>query len=101
MRSLILSGFLQKKPKLCHSQCFTAAVFWLIFKWEANADEQHSSRYLVLIGYLMGISIGVHLLNLLTIPALVFVYYFKKFPTQAKALSGRPLLLSPFSAACR
>jgi len=68
------------------SQCFTAAVFWLIFKWESVADEKHSSRYLVLIAYVMGLSIGVHLLNLLTIPAVAFVYYFRKFPVTRKGV---------------
>ncbi|MFM7023871.1 MAG: protein O-mannosyl-transferase family [Flavobacteriales bacterium] len=60
------------------SMFFTAIVFWLILKWEAIADEKYADRYLILIAYLMGLSIGVHLLNLLTIPAIVFVYYFKK-----------------------
>ncbi len=60
------------------SSLFTAAVFWAILKWEDVADEPHSNRWLILIAYLMGLSIGVHILNLLTIPALVFVYYFKK-----------------------
>ena len=62
------------------SSFFTAAVFWLILKWESVADEPHSDRYLVLIAYLMGLSIGVHLLNLLCIPAIVLVYYYKKNP---------------------
>lgn len=60
------------------SSFFTAIVFWLMLKWESSADEKHSFRWLILIGYLMGLSIGVHLLNLLTIPALAFVYYFKR-----------------------
>ena len=60
------------------SSFFTAIVFWLILKWESVADEKHSFRWLILIAYLMGLSIGVHLLNLLTIPALAFVYYFKR-----------------------
>lgn len=62
------------------SSLFTAAVFWLILKWEECADEPHSDRWLVFIAYLTGISIGVHLLNLLCIPAIVLVYYFKKHP---------------------
>ncbi len=62
------------------SSFFTAIVFWLILKWESVADEKHSFRWLILIAYLMGLSIGVHLLNLLTIPALAFVYYFKRNP---------------------
>lgn len=61
------------------SSLFTAIVFWLILKWEEKADEEGSDRWLILIAYLMGLSIGVHLLNLLTIPALVLVYYFRKY----------------------
>jgi hypothetical protein len=61
------------------SSFFTAIVFWCILKWDANEDEGESNRWLVLIAYLVGLSIGVHLLNLLAIPAMVFVYYFKKF----------------------
>ena len=61
------------------SSLFTAVVFWLILKWEEKADEEGSDRWLILIAYLMGLSIGVHLLNLLTIPALVLVYYFRKY----------------------
>ena len=61
------------------SSLFTAAVFWAILKWENVADQKHSNRWLVLIAYLMGLSIGVHLLNLLAIPAIVMVYYFRKF----------------------
>jgi len=60
------------------SSFFTAIVFWAILKWEHTADEPHADRWLVLISYLMGLSIGVHLLNLLTIPALAMVYYFRK-----------------------
>ena len=60
------------------SSFMTALVFWLILKWEDNADEPHSDRWLVLIAYLAGISIGVHLLNLLCIPAIVLVFYYKK-----------------------
>ncbi len=60
------------------SSMFTALVFWLILKWEDNADQPHSDRWLVLIAYLMGLSIGVHLLNLLCIPAIVLIYYYKK-----------------------
>ena len=60
------------------SSMLTALVFWLILKWEDNADKPHSDKWLVLIAYVMGLSIGVHLLNLLCIPAIVMVYYFKK-----------------------
>ena len=60
------------------SSLFTAVVFWAILKWEDVANEPHGDRWLLFIAYLMGLSIGVHLLNLLAIPAIVFVYYFKK-----------------------
>ena len=63
-----------------YSSLFTALVFWLILKWEDVADDPHSDRWLVLIAYLTGLSIGVHLLNLLCIPAIVLVYYYKKNP---------------------
>ncbi len=61
------------------SSMFTALVVWLMLKWEDEADEPHSSRWIILIAYLMGLSIGVHILNLLTIPALVFIFYFRKW----------------------
>ncbi len=67
-----------------YSSLFTAVVFWAILKWEDVADQPFANRWLVLIAYLMGLSIGVHLLNLLTIPALVFVYYFKKYKATIK-----------------
>ena len=60
------------------SSLCTALVFWLILKWENHADEPHSDRYLVLIAYVIGVSIAVHLLNLLCIPAIVLVYYYRK-----------------------
>ena len=60
------------------SSLFTAAVFWLALKWDANAHKPQSDRYLILIAYLMGLSIGVHILNLLVIPAIVYIYYFNK-----------------------
>ncbi len=60
------------------SSMFTALVVWLMLKWEDQADEPHSMRWIVLIAYLMGLSIGVHILNLLTIPALIFIYYFRR-----------------------
>ena len=63
-----------------YSSAFTAVVFWLILKWEDHADEPHSDRWLVLIMYMTGLSIGVHLLNLLCVPAIVLVYYYRKFP---------------------
>jgi len=61
-----------------YSSMFTALVFWLILKWENRADQPGADKWLVLIAYAMGLSIGVHLLNLLCIPAIVLVYYFKK-----------------------
>ncbi len=63
------------------SSMFTALVVWLMLKWEEEADQPHASRWIVLIAYLMGLSIGVHILNLLTIPALVFIYYFRTTPS--------------------
>ena len=62
------------------SSLFTAIVFWLILKWEDVANQPHSDRWLILIAYLTGLSIGVHLLNLLCLPAIVLVYYYKKTP---------------------
>jgi len=61
------------------SAFFTALVFWAILKWEDVAGEKYADRWIILIGFLMGLSIGVHLLNLLTLPGMVLVYYFKKF----------------------
>ena len=60
------------------SSLFTAMVFWAMTKWYEQADEPNSNRWIVLISFLMGLSIGVHLLNLLTIPALVFMFYYRK-----------------------
>ena len=62
------------------SSFFTAVVFWAILKWEEQSDDRHSLRWLILISFLVGMAIGVHLLNLLTIPAIVYVVYFKKYP---------------------
>ncbi|WP_075590991.1 glycosyltransferase family 117 protein [Labilibacter marinus] len=79
------------------SSLFTAVVFWAILKWEDVADDKYANRWLILIAYLMGLSIGVHLLNLLAIPAIVLVYYFKKFEVNkeglAKALGISAVLL--------
>ncbi|MBQ7443653.1 MAG: DUF2723 domain-containing protein [Bacteroidaceae bacterium] len=61
-----------------YSSLFTALVFWLMLKWEDNADKPHSDRWLILIAYLTGLSIGVHLLNLLCLPAIVLIYYYKR-----------------------
>ena len=68
------------------SSLFTAVVFWLILKWDEKADEEGSDKWLILIMYLMGLSIGVHLLNLLTIPAIGLVYYFRKYEFSWKGL---------------
>ncbi len=63
----------------------TALVFWLILKWEDQADEPGSDRWLILIAYIVGVSLGVHLLNLLCIPAIALVFYYRKFKnTNAK-----------------
>ena len=70
------------------SSLFTAVVFWLILKWDEHADEEGSDKWLILIAYLMGLSIGVHLLNLLTIPAIVLVYYFRRHTFSWKGVAG-------------
>ncbi|MDD2564632.1 MAG: DUF2723 domain-containing protein [Salinivirgaceae bacterium] len=70
------------------SSLFTAVVFWAILKWENVANEPSSNKWLILIAYLMGLSIGVHLLNLLAIPAIVLVYYFKKHTPTTKGVIG-------------
>ncbi len=70
------------------SSLFTAVVFWAILKWENIADEPGANRWIILIAYLMGLSIGVHLLNLLTIPAIIFVYYFRKYTPTVKGILG-------------
>ena len=69
------------------SSLFTAVVFWAILKWEGIANEKYSNRWLIFIAYMMGLSIGVHLLNLLAIPAIVFVYYFKKYKPSKEGLA--------------
>ncbi len=68
------------------SSLFTAVVFWCILKWESESEQTYANRWLVLIAYLMGLSIGVHLLNLLAIPAMVMVYYFKKYTVTVKGV---------------
>ncbi len=71
------------------SSLFTAIVFWAMLKWENIADQPHANRWIILIAYLMGLSIGVHLLNLLAIPAMVFIYYFRKYePTRRGVLAA-------------
>jgi hypothetical protein len=69
------------------SSLFTALVFWAVLKWEDVADQKYANRWLVLIAYLMGLSIGVHLLNLLAIPAIVLVYYFKKYKATPRGIT--------------
>ena len=74
------------------SSMFTALVFWSILKWEEHADEKHANRWLIFIAYIVGLSIGVHLLNLLAIPAIVFIYYFKKYPYSRKGVISVAIL---------
>jgi hypothetical protein len=80
------------------SSLFTALVFWAMLKWENVADEPYANRWIIFIAYLMGLSIGVHLLNLLAIPAIVLVYYFRKYPVTPwgifKALALSVLILA-------
>jgi hypothetical protein len=64
----------------------TAFVFWSILKWEATEHEPDSLKWLVMIAFIIGLSIGVHMLNLLAIPAIVFVYYFKKYKSTTKGI---------------
>ena len=73
------------------SSLFTAVVFWLIFKWDERCDNERSDRWLVLIAYLMGLSIGVHLLNLLCLPAMALVYYYRR--TKEPTLKGAGIAL--------
>ena len=72
----------------------TALVFWLILKWENRADEPHSDRYLILIAYVIGISVAVHLLNLLCIPAIVLVFAYRKWNNMGVGKSLLALLIS-------
>ena len=82
------------------SSLFTAVVFWLILKWDEHADEEGSDKWLILIAYLMGLSIGTHLLNLLTIPAIVLVYYFRRHDFSWKGVCAA-LGVSVVILACR
>ncbi len=75
------------------SSLFTAVVFWAILKWENIADQKYADRWLILIAFLMGLSIGVHLLNLLAIPAIVLVYYFKRYEISTRGVT-RAVLIS-------
>lgn len=77
-----------------YSSLFTALVVWLMLKWEDHADEPHSDRWLILIAYMTGLSIGVHLLNLLCVPALVLIYYYRKYPNANLKGSLLALLVS-------
>ena len=77
-----------------YSSFCTALVVWLILKWERCADEPHSNRYIILIAYIIGISIAVHLLNLLCIPAIVLIYYYKKWKAPSAKGSILALLVS-------
>ena len=68
------------------SSLFTAIVFWAILKWENEADQPHANRWIILIAYLAGLSIGVHLLNLLAIPAIAFIYYYKNYKVTPRGI---------------
>ena len=68
------------------SSLITAIVFWAILKWEDSADQPYANRWIIFIAYMVGLSIGIHLLNLLAIPAIVLVYYFKKYNASKKGI---------------
>ncbi len=70
------------------SSLFTAVVFWAMLRWEDVADEPYADRWIILIAFMMGLSIGVHLLNLLAIPAIVFIWYFRKYEFSWKGLTA-------------
>ncbi len=74
------------------SSLFTAIVFWAILKWEEVADQRSGFRWLILIAYIMGLSVGVHLLNLLAIPAIVYVYYYKRYTYSHKGFIAAGLI---------
>jgi hypothetical protein len=74
------------------SSLYTAVVFWAILRWEESFGDEHADKWLILIAYLMGLSLGVHLLNLLVIPAITFVYYFKKYPFSWKGFAASVLI---------
>jgi len=74
------------------SSMVTALVFYAILRWENEADQPHSTRWIIFIAFIMGISIGIHLLNLLTIPAIVFVYYFRKYKVTTRGILGAAIL---------
>ncbi|MDF1559776.1 MAG: DUF2723 domain-containing protein [Bacteroidales bacterium] len=68
------------------SSLFTAVVFWAMLRWYDEADDPHAGRWIILIAYLMGLSIGVHLLNLLALPMLVLIWYFRKYEVTVKGV---------------
>jgi hypothetical protein len=68
------------------SSLFTATVFWAMLRWYDEADDPHAGRWIILIAYLMGLSIGVHLLNLLALPVLVLIWYFRKYELTVKGV---------------
>jgi hypothetical protein len=74
------------------SSLFTAVVFWAILKWEEQADQPGANRWLVLLAYITGLSVGVHLLNLLAVPAIVFVYYFRKYKITRKGIISTSII---------
>ncbi|MFA6676792.1 MAG: DUF2723 domain-containing protein [Bacteroidales bacterium] len=78
------------------SSFFTAIVFWAMLKWEEEAENKYANRWIVLIALLMGLSIGVHLLNLLTIPALAFIYYYKTTKKEVTFWKGFGVLCISF-----
>jgi hypothetical protein len=77
------------------SSLILGLVFWAMLKWEEEADKSSSGRWIILIAYIMGLGLGVHRLNLLVIPVLVFVYYFRKYEVTAKGFI-KTLLLAIF-----
>lgn len=81
------------------SSCFTAIAFWIILKWEEQAEEANNLRWIILIAFIIGVSIGIHLLNLLTIPAIAYVYYFKKYPDVKTGKKKKFLLVGLISMA--
>jgi hypothetical protein len=97
------------RASLCFVFFFTALVFWAMLKWERADDlagtdrvlRNHADRWIVFIFFMMGLSIGVHLLNLLTIPAIVMVYYFKRYTYSRKGASGHSSLAASLQALFR
>ena len=70
----------------------TAVVIWAILKWESEADKRYHYRWILFIAFVIGLSIGVHLLNILTIPALAFVFYFRKFKPSPRGIFSTLLI---------